>query len=154
YRAPLADLRVLVVRQRDPSGSKLPPDDVEVVAQSDRLPQRIENKPESATYEHALEFTAADAGRYAVMVLGRASQSTRPADRITLPSARREGELRTRILLDTLSGTGRAVFADFVNDGAVDGREEGSLGMPGDARAVVTVGSANDDGRPAAFSPP
>ncbi|HMF12922.1 MAG TPA: hypothetical protein VKE94_11470, partial [Gemmataceae bacterium] len=124
YRAPLADLRLLVVRQRDPSGSKLPADDVEIVAQSERLPQRIENKPESATYEHALEFTAADAGRYAVMVLGRAPQSTRPDDRITLPSARREGELRTRIFLDTLSGKGRAVFADFVNDCPSEGREE------------------------------
>jgi hypothetical protein len=154
YRAPLADLRLVVVRQRDPSGNKLPADDLEVVAQSERLPQRLDNQPASATYEHAVEFTVPTPGRYAIVVLGRPPQSTRPADRITLPDVRRAGELRPRIFVDTLSGKGRAVFADFLNDGPPSRGEEGSLGMPGDAHAVVTVGSADDDGRPAGFSPP
>jgi hypothetical protein len=154
YRAPLADLRLLVVRQRDPSGSKLPADDVEVVAQSERLPQRLDNKPGAATYEHVVEFTAPAAGRYAVMVLGRAPRSTRPAELVTLPAAQRGFELRPRVFVDTLAGSGRAVLADFTNDGPPSRGEEGSLGMPGDAHVVVTVGSAEDDGKPATFSPP
>lgn len=131
YRAPLADVRLLVLRQRDPAGSKLPADDMEVVAQSERLPQRLDNTPAAATYEHAVEFTVPEAGRYAIMVLGRAPKSTRPADRITLPGTQRVGELRPRIFVDTLSGKGKAVFADFTSDSGAGGRDEGSLGTSG-----------------------
>jgi hypothetical protein len=154
YGAPLANLRLLILRQRDPAGSKLPADDMEVVAQSERLPQRIENTPTAATYEYVVAFTVPTAGRYALMVLGRAPASTRPADRITSPSAQRAGELRPRIFVDTLGGKGKAVFADFTSDSGSGGREEGGLGTPADAHAVVTVGSASDDGGAATYSPP
>src|SRR5207253_1713927 len=80
YRAPLAEVRLLVLRQRDPSGSKLPADDMEVIAQSERLPQRIDNEPSAATYEHAVEFTVPAEGRYAIMVLGRPPRSTQPGN--------------------------------------------------------------------------
>src|SRR5262249_7447944 len=45
YRTPLANLRLLVLRQRDPSGAKLPADALEVVARSLDLPQRLDNQP-------------------------------------------------------------------------------------------------------------
>jgi hypothetical protein len=113
YRTPLASLRLLVLGQRDPEGKKLDGDDMEVIAQSDRLPLRIDNQPNSATYEQTVDFTAPAAGRYAIMVLGRAPASTRPADRITLPSAARTGELRPRIFVDGGSGNNKPVFVDY-----------------------------------------
>src|SRR5207253_10892926 len=55
YREPLADLRLLVLRQRDPAGSKLPADDMEIVARSDGVAQRLDNQPSSAAYEQVVE---------------------------------------------------------------------------------------------------
>jgi hypothetical protein len=154
YREPLAKLRLLVLRQRDPSGAKLPADDLEVVAQTEKLPQRLQNLPAAATYEHAVEFTVPAAGRYALMIQGQAPKSTRPADRPGLPSKQKSGELRPRVFVSTLDGKGRAVLLDFTTDGPRRSREAGSLGVPGDARAVITVGAADGRGRPEPYSAP
>jgi hypothetical protein len=116
YREPLANLRLLLLRQRDPAGEKLPGDEMEVVAQSERLPLRLHNEAKSGTYEHVLEFTVPVVGRYAIMVQGQAPQGTRPVNKPTLPAMRKVGELRPRIFLETESDGGRAVFADFVSD--------------------------------------
>jgi hypothetical protein len=152
YQEPLANLSIVILRQRDPSGQKLPADDMEVVAQSERLPQRLDNQPTAATYEHVLEFTVPAAGRYAVMISGKAPMSTRPGLQPSVAASMPVGELRPRLFIGTSEGKGRAVLVDFTNDGT-DRGEEGSLGMPGDAHAVVTVGSAANGGR-AAFAPP
>jgi hypothetical protein len=116
YREPLANLRLLLLRQRDPAGEKLPADDMELVAQSEKLPLRLHNEAKSATYEHVLEYTVPAAGRYAIMVQGQAPKSTRPADKVTLPAMRKVGELRPRVFVDTLSGGGRANLQDFTSD--------------------------------------
>src|SRR5439155_7071058 len=68
YREPLANLQLLAVRQADPAGKQRPSDDVEVVAQSSGLPQRLENQPSYAVYEQTVELEAAQPGRYAVRV--------------------------------------------------------------------------------------
>jgi hypothetical protein len=154
YREPLAKLRLLVLRQRDPSGSKLPADDWEVVAQSEVLPLRLDNQAASATYEHAVEFTASAEGRYAIMLLGRAPTSTRPPDALTLAATHQAGELRLRIFVNTLAGKGRAVLSDFTSDQGATPREEGSLGTPSDAHAVITVGSVVETGGAAVYSAP
>src|SRR5205807_9036983 len=72
YRVPLANVGLIVLRQRDPSGAKLPADDLEVVAYSTGLPQRLANRPDAAVYEQTVEFTADAAGRYALRVEGTA----------------------------------------------------------------------------------
>lgn len=151
YREPIANLRLLLVRQRDPAGKALPADDFEVVAQSDRLPLRLNNSPASATYEHVLDYTVSAAGRYAVMVLGRAPTSIQPGNRQVLPGAQRVGELRPRLFVETLAGPGRAVLADFTSDRGA-GMQGGSLGVPAESHAVITVGVAGDRGRPEPFS--
>jgi hypothetical protein len=115
YRTPLAPLRVLVLRQRDPQGKKLDGDDMEVIAQSDRLPERIDNQPNSSIYEQTVEFTTPAAGRYAVMVLGRAPAGIRPADRAVVPSATRTGELHPRLFVNGTAGDGKPVFLDYNN---------------------------------------
>jgi hypothetical protein len=115
YRTPLAPLRLLVLRQRDPDGKKLNGDDMEVIAQSDLLPQRIHSEPNSAMYEQTVDFTTPAAGRYAVLVLGRAPAGIRPADRSTIPSATRTGEVHPRLFVDAPPGDGKPVFVDFNN---------------------------------------
>ena len=73
-------MRLLVLRQRDPSGKKLPADDMEVVAQSETLPLRLLNQASSATYEHAVEFTAPAEGFGAdwVLIIDDASKGYPP----------------------------------------------------------------------------
>jgi hypothetical protein len=136
YRESLANLQLVVLRQLDPSGQKQPADDMEVVAQSVSLPQRIDNQPAWGTYEQTVEFTVKEAGRYAVRVEGRLPKGTRPPDSPALDRVQRTGELKPRVFVATTAGEGRAVFLDFAP--AV-----GMLGMPGDAHRVVTVGAVS-----------
>ena len=65
-----------------------------------------------------VEWKVAEAGRYALRVEGRAPDSDRPAYLPTLPSLRRSGEVRPRIVVETLEGDGRAVWRDFRGDDA------------------------------------
>jgi hypothetical protein len=147
YRQPLAAPRLLLLRQLDPSGAKQPADDFEVVAQTAGLPQRLANEPASAVYEQTVEFTIKDGGRYALLVEGRVPASVRPADAPTVPAAEKAWELRPRIFIETLSGPGRVLLADFAT-------AEGSLGTPGDARQAITVGAADAAGKPLPSSAP
>jgi hypothetical protein len=146
YLRPLADLRIVVLRQLDPDGAKRPADDFEVVAQSSGAAQRLEATPSSATYEISLILPPQAApGRYAVRIEGRAPDSTRPRDEPSIPAAKRAFELRPRLFLETLDGDGRAVFQSFPTD-------VGTLGAPADARSVVTVGAADSKGKRQSYS--
>jgi hypothetical protein len=169
YRNPLADLRLVILRQRDPAGKALPADAFEVVARVQGLPQRLDNQPNASTYEHVVEFTVPKGGRYAVRVeralpsrwrllidpqsrreaVGLVDRLTptgiRPLGTPTLPDLERNWELRPRLFVsavdDKLAKTGRPVFADFPTD-------MGTVGMPADARALLAVGAAGFDDRP------
>jgi hypothetical protein len=155
YRQPLARLRLVVLRQRDPSGKALPTDDMEEVAHSpgyaDRygLPQRLANYPSSATYEQTLEFTVLTAGRYALRLEGRVPRGIQPADAPALPALEKTWELRPRVFIEVVDDAsrsqGRPVFLDYATD-------EGTLGMPADSRGVVTVGSADRRNKPLPYS--
>jgi hypothetical protein len=149
YREPLANLRVLVLRQRDPTGKQLPTDDLEVVARSAGLPQRIDNEPASAVYEQIVEFTVDPAGRYVLRVEGRVPESPRPTSVPTLPVLQQGWELRPRLFLNVLDEAsrraGRAVFLDYVS-------ENGALGMPADSRYLLVIGAAGPNGAPRPYS--
>jgi hypothetical protein len=146
YREPLNHLGLLVLQQPDPAGRRQPADDLVVVKQSAGLPQRLEQTPNGATYEQTVEVQVAKAGRYAVRVEGKLAPGILPPDTPTIPAAQKAaGELKVRLFVTTLAGPGRAVWRDFTT--AV-----GSQGMPGDARTAVTVGSADDTGRPQPYS--
>lgn len=145
YRRPLANLRLLVLRQRDPAGQKLPADALEIVGRSVDLPQRLVNEPGFAIYEQTVEFTVAPAGSYALRIEGRQPEDVRPPHEPRLPSLRQSWVLRPRAYVEVLdeasARAGRPVFLDYRSD-------EGTLGMPAEARTLVTVAAATESGRP------
>jgi hypothetical protein len=149
YREPLAKLNLVILRQRDPSGSKLPADDMELVVRSEGLAQRIQNERSAASYEHTVEFAVDSPGRYAVRVEGRVSPGTRPADSATVPAQQKTWELKPRILVEVVDEAsrliGRPVFLDYVTN-------DGTLGVPGDAHGLITVGAADETGKPEIYS--
>jgi hypothetical protein len=149
YRKPLANLQLLVLRQRDPAGAQLPADDLEVAARSAALPQRLDNQPAFAVYEQTVEFAAELAGRYAVRVEGRKAPGTRPPNVPTLPILEQSWELSPRLMVEVLDEpsrqAGRPVFLDYFTP-------RGSLGVPADAQGVITVGAADATGRPQPYS--
>ncbi|HLZ10120.1 MAG TPA: hypothetical protein VKT80_16135, partial [Chloroflexota bacterium] len=159
YREPLANLGLIVLRQRDPTGTKLGTDDLDVVARSTANAVRLRKQPASGTYEDSVDFTVVSGARFAIRVEGRIPDTTRPAASPTLPVQRRQSEIRPRILVEVLDpatqAKGRVVFADYA--GTVEWpapsvhapAEFGGVGMPGDARNVLTVGAANASGRSA-----
>lgn len=132
FRSPLAEFRLLVLRQLDPSGKKQPADDLAVAAESSGLPQRLAVTASSGTYEVTAQFRVPEAGRYAVRVEGRVPTDDRPASSPTLPGQRRGGEVRPRVVAVTLAGEGRALFRNYAT--AV-----GAVAVPADARGVLAV---------------
>ncbi len=174
YRKPLAQLRLLLLRQRDPGAAKLPADAFEVVARSADLPQRLEHMPGGSIYEQALEWKVDKPGRYALRVerdLGGQwvlvndpakrharfvklpslqASGLRPVGAATLPLLEKQWELQPRLFVGTAglgSLYGRPLFTDFATD-------QGSIGLPGDSRGVVTVGAADISGKAQAYSAP
>lgn len=172
YRKPLAALRLILLRQRDPEGKKVPADAFDVAAISVGYPQRLEHLPNSSVYEIAVEFTVAKAGRYAlrvqrapaeywlliddaergrpalIRIQGPSSAGIRPAGAASLPALERNWELNLRLFVDVLSEhrlQGRPVFIDYSTD-------QGTVGLPADARNVVSVGAADFDGKTRPYS--
>lgn len=173
YRKPLAQLRLQLLRQRDPDTKALAADLFELVAHTSALAERIEHLPAGSVYEHVLEVPLEKAGRYAIRLekqvstqwlLGRhAGRKTpvfqllegltptgiRPLGVPNLPAFERDWELRPRIFVEVIDDAhrvqGRAVFSDFATDA-------GSIGLPADARNVISVGAANFKNRPQLYS--
>jgi hypothetical protein len=151
YREPLAKLGLLVLRQRDPDGVKVPADDLELIVRSEGLPLRIESRPGWATYEQAVEFTVPVSGRYALRIEGQVHPGTRPTTAPTLPGIERNWELKPRILAEILDEPsrlgGRAILFDYFT-------ELGTIGVPSDARGLITIGSAIASGMPEGLTSP
>ncbi len=143
YRRPLADLRMVILRQRDPSGQQVGADEFDVVAQTEGLPQRVSRQTTSATYEHVVEFAPEVAGRYAVRLEGRVPPGIRPPGVPSLPAQLQGWELKPRIHVEAVGPaatvTDRPLFLDYATD-------MGSLGVPADSDGVVTVGATDMNG--------
>jgi hypothetical protein len=166
YRNPLAQLRLQVLRQ-------LEGDFLEAVAHSVELPQRLENRPSYSVYEQAVEFTVDEPGPFALRVQRRRPEEwvvgphpvtgrpgmwlleglvptgILPLGEPSLPITRKSWELRPRIFVEVVDGVsrrqGRAVFADYRTDA-------GSMGVPGGARNVITVGATDFTNQPRPYS--
>ncbi len=164
YRKPLANLRLVLLRQRDPDGKKVAADEFDVAARSWALPQRLDNEPTFGTYEQDFEFTIAQPGRYALRLErqldarwvlladsatgnpfmgkeeGLAPSGIRPLAAPALPALEKNWELKPRLFVevtdDASHARGRPVFLDFPTD-------LGTVGVPADARGVITVGAAD-----------
>jgi hypothetical protein len=116
YREPLAPLKIVVLRQRDPSGQSVPADVFDVVARSPALPDRVENDPRWSVYQSVVRFPVGqDGGRYAIRIEGRAPTSTLPAAIAQLRPER--GELRPKLTVDVADpasrAKGRAVLLNY-----------------------------------------
>lgn len=149
YREPLAKPRLMLLRQRDPTGKLLATDDMDLLTYTNGLPQRIDNFPESSTYEQSLTFTIDEPGRYALRIEGFNPDEIRPPTVVTLPAIRKSFELRPRILVEATDAAsraaGRPVFLDYATN-------QGSIGMPGDAHMSLTTGAADRTLRPQAYA--
>lgn len=117
YREPLAPLQIVVLRQRDPNGQKLPADLFDVVARTTGVPERLESTPKSAIYQHVVRFQVGDEpGRYAVRIEGRQPDSTLPAQAAKLPNLPKN-ELHPKLNVEVIDPAsrqqGRVVFGSF-----------------------------------------
>jgi hypothetical protein len=141
YRRPLTSFRLMVVRQLDPEGKRRPADDLEVVAQSYTLPQRLDQATNAGIYEILLPVRVTAPGRYGVVVEGILPLSTAAPGENTLPASRRRGEVRPRLFLDAPGAAGRPILRDFATDTA-------AFGMPADARRIYTIGAVDASDQP------
>lgn len=140
YREPLSKFEVVVVYQPDPEGKSRPADDVETVLRSPGPATRLQQNLNSATYEQVVELRVTRPGRYAVFVEGKQAESIQAPGEARLPATTTRGEVTPRLLVRTLAGNGRAVWADFAS-------KQAALGMPADAQRVIAVGAAGADHR-------
>lgn len=140
YREPLAQVRLMLLRPRDPSGKKVGADEMEFVAVSAGPALRIHNRADAATYEVSLEYTAEAAAPYALYIEGRP-----PVAIGQIKGKERRGEFRPRILLDAVNpesrAAGRPIFLDYSS-------HQGTIGTPGDAQSAFTVGAADAANQP------
>jgi hypothetical protein len=166
YRKPLAEMRLAVLRQLNPEGKEVAADTFEVIGYSYALPQRLDYAPDYGVYEQTVEFTPDKPGRYALRVQrqrpsrwamaadpdtgnpvmekipGLVATGIRPAGAATLPALEKHWDFKPRFFVDVTDEAaqrvGRPVFLDYATD-------LGDIGVPADARTVVTVGAADLD---------
>jgi hypothetical protein len=120
-----------VLRQLDPTGTKQPSDEMAEVARSVGGPYPILLTETFVVYEEILEFDAATAGRFALVVA--TGYQVPPL----LPALKREVEAYPRIVVETLSakrGDPTVVFRSYVT-------KDAGVGIPGDSFGVITVGT-------------
>jgi hypothetical protein len=123
-------LSLRVFRQLDPEGKVRASDELREVARSAGRPFQVVTEPTFGVYEQVVEFTVPDAGRYCVMVEGQLVFDPR------LPALRRQVQVNPRLFAEFLGAgpdKGKLVFASFAPPTA-------GVGIPGDAKAAVTVG--------------
>jgi hypothetical protein len=175
YLEPLAQPRLTVLRQRDPAGQQAPADDLLAVAQTAGRPQRLDNAPDSATYELTLEFQVPVAGRYAVQVeqppaeqwvllpveggrayrlqrlVAPARDGIRPLEAATLPAIEKKWLFTPRLLVMARGGAAALLGRPVWRDAAT---AQGTVGVPAEGRYVVAVGAVDPAGRPEPYSAP
>jgi hypothetical protein len=146
YRVPLADLRVLVLRQRDPSGTRVSNDDFNVITQTEQLPQLIERQRSWATYEHVVEFAVDTPGRFAVRLEGTIPPTIRPPTVASLPIQDRSWSPHGRLFVGVTGASGGQLVIGDYQPGL------GGLGSPGNGVYPRTTGATDAQGREQPYS--
>jgi len=145
YREPIAPLRLMLLRQRDPNGEKLATDEIEVIARTEGIAERLLAERNFGVYESALNFTLPADGRYALRVEGKMPSGVRPGGSLGIRDQEVRWELRPRLFIEVLDSPtkskGRIVFGDYQSP-------LGGVAVPGDARSVVSVGALRSNNRP------
>ncbi len=149
YRQPIAPLNLMLLRQRDPNGEKVPSDEMEVIARSEGNPDRLLAEPDFGVYEQTIDVELPATGRYALRVDGRQPIGIRPGGSLGIREQEIRWELKPRIFLDVIDALtrakGRLVFGDYESF-------LGGVAVPADARSVVAVGAMHASKRPQAYS--
>jgi hypothetical protein len=145
YRIPVASLKLQLVKQRDFNGEKYSSDEIDLIASSEGLPERLTLGSNFGVYEHSLEVTLPADGRYALRVEGQVPNRIRPPQVTTLPSQEFSWEIRPRIFVQAADGKEPFVLSDFAS-------EDGGVSVPADSRGVYAVGAAGKDGKALPFS--
>ena len=149
YRQPIAPLNLMLLRQRDPKGDKLPTDEMEIVARSEGDPERLLAERDFGIYEQIIDVTLPSAGRYALRVDGKQPIGIRPGGALGIPEQEIRWELKPRIFLEVVDAPtrakGRVVFGDYESF-------LGGVAVPADARTVVAVGSMDAGKKPQPYS--
>lgn len=170
YRRSLSGLTLTLLRQRDPDAKTLSADAMEIVARSRFVPLRLDHQPSGTVYQQVLDYVVDKPGRYALRIEqppqarwtlasvqdrfvfelkpGETTQGIRPVGAPSLPGLEKTWELRPRLFVDVNNAArlqGRPVLADFATSA-------GAVGLPGDARSVITVGAADLNGRAQPYS--
>jgi hypothetical protein len=140
YRIPVAPLKLQLVKQRDPSGERYASDEIDLIAESEGLPSRLQIEPNFGIYEHTLEITLPADGRYAVRIEGRVPANIRPYGTPVLTGQEAQWELRPRVFVEPADGRGHVTLADFSSASS-------GVAVPADARSVLAVGAAGPDGK-------
>ncbi len=123
-------LTLRMFQQLDPEGKVRASDELKEIARTTTTPYRIHAEPTYGVYEQILEFTVPADGRYCLMIEGGTTFDPR------LPALQRQIEVEPRMYAEFVGVTpdkGRPIFASFAP------RNSG-IGMPGDAKAAITVG--------------
>ncbi len=149
YREPIVSLGLMLLRQRDPSGEKLPADEMELMARSEGLPERLHIDPSFGIYEHSIELALPAAGRYTLMVPGYKPVGIRPGGAIGVSEQEVHWDLRPRIFIQVLDDVtrakGRIVFADYQS-------YLGGVAVPADGRNIIAVGAMRATRKPQPYS--
>jgi hypothetical protein len=139
YQQSLANLRLVILRQRDPTGGSVPTDDMELVAVSTDYPGRLRQLPTLGVYSQSVEFTVSQPGRYAVRLEGGIPPTLRPGTISALPGQATHWELWPRLFVEAgqqkTGSAARPIFLDYATD-------LGNPGMPADSHHIVSVGAA------------
>ena len=132
YRIPVSPLRLQLVKQRDPSGEKYGSDEIDLVAESEGLPARLQIEPAFGVYEHSLERHAA--GRRPVRGPDRGRGAERTSGPYGTPAIYGQEvtwQLRPRLFVESADGKARLGLADYASRG---GRGRGPGRRPERAR--------------------
>jgi hypothetical protein len=149
YREPIVSLGLMLLRQRDPNGEKLPADEMELMARSEGLPERLHTDPNFGIYEQSMELVLPASGRYTLMVPGNKPLGIRPGGALNVNEQEVHWDLRPRIFIQVLDDAtrvkGRIVFADYQSF-------LGGVAVPADGRSVIAVGAMHASRRPQPYS--
>ena len=173
YLRPLKEMRIIILKQRDPTGKTFSQDDFYEVAHSQLVP-RLTNSPNFSTYELFVEWkTPKEPGRYAFLVervldnywFVQRNETTgdleffltprqtptgiRPKDVPTLPAFEKNWEFHPRICLRAIEGEGfgkgRPQFDPFVTS-------LGTTALPAVGHNIFAVGAVDFEGKMQPYS--
>ncbi|MEZ6142018.1 MAG: hypothetical protein R3B84_15740 [Zavarzinella sp.] len=140
YRIPILPFQVQLIKQRDPEGKTSASDEIDLVAVTEGLAERLHFEPNFAVYERMLEMTIPEDGHFAVRIVGQLPISFRPVGLPTIGDNQQNIQVFPRLFVEGMNGK-RIILGDFASERSV-------VPVPAESRGVFTVGAVGSDGKP------